>query len=176
MGVRLGGPGLPPAGLRGQGPAGTEAPKIFDIFTENRPFRDLRVHDIGKSSQVECLCKTFYLRFHKENTLRFNNKYTRFSITAGAQSGSRTIWRGFDLEVRGYPMAQARGQSPLLRKCLIFLLKIDHSETSEFMILGSLRRKNVCARLSERQMKTIGHCQQKGIVITCTCIWHSSKG
>ena len=45
-GVRLGGPAEPPA------------PKIFDIFTENRPFRDLRVHDIGKSSQIECLCKT----------------------------------------------------------------------------------------------------------------------
>ena len=41
------GPGCPPTGS-----------KIFDIFTENRPFRDLRVHDIGKSSQVECLCKT----------------------------------------------------------------------------------------------------------------------
>ena len=31
------------------------APKNFDIVTENRPFRDLRVHDIGKSSQEECL-------------------------------------------------------------------------------------------------------------------------
>ena len=42
------------------GGAGAEPPdpKIFDIFTENRPFRDVRVHDIGKSSQVECLCKT----------------------------------------------------------------------------------------------------------------------
>ena len=58
-GVRLGGPGVSPAGSRGHGP-GTRVrdPKIFVIFTENRPFRDLRVHDIGKSSQVECLCKT----------------------------------------------------------------------------------------------------------------------
>ena len=59
-GVRSGGTGVegagPPAGVRGQSPC---VPKIFDIFTENRPFRDLRVHDIGKSSQVECLCKTW---------------------------------------------------------------------------------------------------------------------
>ena len=45
----------PPAGVRGQS---RRVSKIFDIFTENRPFRDLRVHDIGKSSQVECLCTT----------------------------------------------------------------------------------------------------------------------
>ena len=54
-GVRLGGPGVSPSGGRGgRPPAGAEppAPKIFDIFTENRPLRDLRVHDIGKSSQV----------------------------------------------------------------------------------------------------------------------------
>ena len=56
--------GVPRRGSRGRGPprgCGGRAPcvpKIFDIFTENRPFRDLRVHDIGKSSQVECLCKT----------------------------------------------------------------------------------------------------------------------
>ena len=37
-GVRLGGPGFSPAGVDG-------APKFFDIFTENRPFRDLRVHE-----------------------------------------------------------------------------------------------------------------------------------
>ena len=48
--------GVPRRGWRGQSPL---VPKIFDIFTENRPFRDLRVHDIGKSSQVECLCKTY---------------------------------------------------------------------------------------------------------------------
>ena len=63
-GIGLGGPGVTPGGGRwGRAPrggAGAEplVPKIFDIFTENRPFRDLRVHDIGKSSQVECLCKT----------------------------------------------------------------------------------------------------------------------
>ena len=63
-GVRFGGPGCPPAGVEGAGPhagvrgQGPRVPKIFDIFTENRPFRDLRVHDIGKSSQEECLCKT----------------------------------------------------------------------------------------------------------------------
>ena len=58
MGVRgfpRGSRGMPGGGvLRGRAPS----PKIFDIFTENRPLRDLRVHDIGKSSQVECLCKT----------------------------------------------------------------------------------------------------------------------
>ena len=53
-----------PGGARGGRPplrgveAEPPASKIFDIFTENRPFRDLRVHDAGKSSQVECLCKT----------------------------------------------------------------------------------------------------------------------
>ena len=62
-GGSTGGPGFPPAGVKGAGPprgCGAEppAPKNFDTFTENRPFRDLRVHDIGKSSQVECLCKT----------------------------------------------------------------------------------------------------------------------
>ena len=59
-GVRLRGPGVPPAGWWGQAPrggTGAEAPAP-KILTENRPFRDLRVHDIGKSSQVECLCKT----------------------------------------------------------------------------------------------------------------------
>ena len=45
LGVR--GPGVEGAG------AEPPAPKIFDIFTENWPFRDLRVHDI-----VDCLCKT----------------------------------------------------------------------------------------------------------------------
>ena len=54
---------MSPGGSRGgRAPAGSgdraPDPKIFDIFTENRPFRNLRVHDIGKSSQVECLCKT----------------------------------------------------------------------------------------------------------------------
>ena len=58
------GPGFfPRRGSRGQGPrgGGGAEPRLrkFSIFfTENRPFRDLRVHDIGKSSQVECLCKT----------------------------------------------------------------------------------------------------------------------
>ena len=42
----------------GSGGVPRRGSKILDIFTENRPFRDLRVHDIGKSSQVECLCKT----------------------------------------------------------------------------------------------------------------------
>ena len=57
MGVRLGGPGVSSGAAAG---ADNLAPKIFDIITENRPFRDLmiRVHDIGNSSQVECLCKT----------------------------------------------------------------------------------------------------------------------
>ena len=40
---------------RRRGGADPLAPKIFDIFTENRPFRDLGVR--GKFSQVECLCK-----------------------------------------------------------------------------------------------------------------------
>ena len=38
------------------------------------------------------------------------------------------------------PRWGVRGQSPRIRKFSIFLLKIDHSETSEFMILGSLHR------------------------------------
>ena len=59
---------------------------------------------------------------------------------------ARTVWRGVGL---GGPAASPGGGQgppaglqgqPRLRKFSIFLLKIDHSETSEFMILGSLHR------------------------------------
>ena len=70
---------------------------------------------------------------------------------------ARTVWRGVRSGGPGCPPVGVE-RSENFR---YFLLKIDHSETSEFMILGSLHRWNVCARLSERQIKTIGHCEQK---------------
>ena len=62
---------------------------------------------------------------------------------------ARTVWRGLDLGPGGFPggvegvgppRVRGRTPAPRIRKFSIFLLKIDHSETSEFMILGSLHR------------------------------------
>ena len=48
--------------------------------------------------------------------------------------------RGPGVEGAGTAPAGCGGRAPAFRKFSIFLLKIDHSETSEFMILGSLHR------------------------------------
>ena len=57
------------------------------------------------------------------------------------EGGSTWGSGGVRLGVRGFPPAGVEGRGwgaePRLRKFSIFLLKIDHSETSEFMILGS---------------------------------------
>ena len=101
--------------------------------------RRIRTHAIKPNRAAA----TFLFFLYRIVTILING----YSNAGHYRRVARTVWRGIRLGVRGCPPGGGgraprgvRGQSPGFRKFSIFLLKIDHSETSEFMILGSLHR------------------------------------